>query len=413
MIPTLAAIRFTEPDRSRPLLLLGPSLGTSTVALWDVCAGYLTNRFDVVGWDLPGHGRSPGTTEPFSVPDLAAAVVSLTNKLLQDRGTPADRVSYAGVSLGGAVGLQLLLDHPDRFHAAVLICTGARISVPEQWNERAETVRKSGTPVLIEASARRWFAPGFLDGSPDVGAALLNSLHDADAGSYAFACEALAAFDVRHRLSEIRTPVLAVAGAHDPVTTVADLQIIADGVATGRLAVLDSASHLAPAEQPAEAAQLILEYLMTEQRSDADPTVRQVYDAGMVVRRQVLGDAHVDRATAAATDLTREFQEFITRYAWGTIWTRPGLDRRSRSLVTLTALIARGHHEELAMHVRAARTNGLSNDEIKEVILQTAIYCGVPDANTAFRIASKVLNDLDDAGNVEPGRSAFTESEEQ
>ena len=113
----------------------------------------------------------------------------------------------------------------------------------------------------------------------------------------------------------------------------------------------------------------------------------------MQVRREVLGDSHVDRATAAATDFMRDFQQLITEYAWGTIWTRPGLDRRSRSMITLTALVARGHHEELAMHVRAARTNGLSVDEIKEVLLQTAIYCGVPDANTAFRIAQAALAD--------------------
>ncbi len=115
------------------------------------------------------------------------------------------------------------------------------------------------------------------------------------------------------------------------------------------------------------------------------------YDDGMTVRREVLGDAHVDRAVASTTAFTTDFQDLITRYAWGDIWTRPGLDRRSRSLITLTALVARGHHEELAMHVRAARRNGLTVDEIKELLLQTAIYCGVPDANTAFRIASKVL----------------------
>lgn len=111
----------------------------------------------------------------------------------------------------------------------------------------------------------------------------------------------------------------------------------------------------------------------------------------MAVRRAVLGDAHVGRATAAATGLTREFRHFITDYAWGGIWTRPGLDRRARSMITLTALVARGHHEELAMHLRAARTNGLSLDEIRELLLQTAIYCGVPDANTAFRIAKQTL----------------------
>uniref|UniRef100_UPI0035A2402C 4-carboxymuconolactone decarboxylase n=1 Tax=Actinoplanes derwentensis TaxID=113562 RepID=UPI0035A2402C len=115
--------------------------------------------------------------------------------------------------------------------------------------------------------------------------------------------------------------------------------------------------------------------------------------AGITVRREVLGPAHVDRATAATTPFTRDFQDMITRYAWNEIWTRPGLQRRDRSLITLTALIALGHDEELAMHVRAARTNGLSDDEIKELILQTAIYCGVPAANTAFRIAQRVLGE--------------------
>ena len=122
-----------------------------------------------------------------------------------------------------------------------------------------------------------------------------------------------------------------------------------------------------------------------------------LHEAGLAVRREVLGDAHVDRAVAGTTDLTRDFQELITQYAWGSVWTRPGLDRRSRSIITLTALVARGHHEELAMHVRAARTNGLSVEEIKEVLLQCAIYCGVPDANTAYRIAQQVLEEMGDA----------------
>jgi 4-carboxymuconolactone decarboxylase/3-oxoadipate enol-lactonase/4-carboxymuconolactone decarboxylase len=111
----------------------------------------------------------------------------------------------------------------------------------------------------------------------------------------------------------------------------------------------------------------------------------------MRVRREVLGDEHVDAATARTTELTREFQDLITRYAWGEIWTRPGLDRRTRSCITLTALVALGRFEELELHLLAARRNGLSDDEIKEVLLQTAIYCGVPAANTAFAVAQRVL----------------------
>jgi 4-carboxymuconolactone decarboxylase len=114
-------------------------------------------------------------------------------------------------------------------------------------------------------------------------------------------------------------------------------------------------------------------------------------DEGMKVRREVLGDEHVDRAVARTTDFTRDFQELITRYAWGEIWSRPGLDRRTRSAITLTALIALGHEHELAMHVRAALRNGMTPDEIKEVLLQCAVYCGVPAANRAFAIAQEVL----------------------
>ncbi|KJL42951.1 MULTISPECIES: 4-carboxymuconolactone decarboxylase [Microbacterium] len=120
-------------------------------------------------------------------------------------------------------------------------------------------------------------------------------------------------------------------------------------------------------------------------------TDEERYDQGMVVRREVLSDAHVDRAIAGTTELTADFQDFITRVAWGDIWSRPGLDRRSRSVAVLTALIALGHHEELAMHLRAALRNGLTVDEIKEVILQAGLYCGVPAANTAFRIAKDVF----------------------
>jgi 4-carboxymuconolactone decarboxylase len=117
------------------------------------------------------------------------------------------------------------------------------------------------------------------------------------------------------------------------------------------------------------------------------------HERGMAVRREVLGDAHVDASLVAATDLTADFQDLITRYAWGEIWARPGLDRRTRSCITLTALVAGGHDHELALHLRGARRNGLTWDEINEVLLQSAIYCGVPAANTAFGIARQVCEE--------------------
>jgi 4-carboxymuconolactone decarboxylase len=117
------------------------------------------------------------------------------------------------------------------------------------------------------------------------------------------------------------------------------------------------------------------------------------FERGMVVRREVLGDEYVDRATAAATDLTADFQRLITRYAWGEIWTRPGLDRRTRSCITVAMLVALNRPEELELHLRAAVTNGVARAEIREVLLQAAIYCGVPAANAAFAIAKRVLGE--------------------
>ncbi len=372
--PTITGTDFGGPDDA-PLLVLGPSLGTSAATLWGTAARRLAARFRVIAWDLPGHGDSPAYAEPFTIADLAAGVLALV-----DRVSPGAGFHYGGDSVGGCVGLQLALDAPQRIRTATLVCTGAVIGTAESWAERAATVRASGTGALLVSSAQRWFAAGFTDKNPDTSSALLHALRDADDESYARVCEALARFDVTDRLAEIAAPVLCIAGADDIATPPESLRRIASGVKDAQLRVLDGVAHLAPAETPLKVADLI-----------AGLAAPDVYTAGMAVRREVLGDEHVDRAITATTDFTSDFQDLITRYAWGSIWTRPGLDRRSRSLITLTALIARGHHEELAMHLRAARRNGLTDDEIKEVLLQAAIYCGVPDANTAFRIAAQVL----------------------
>jgi 4-carboxymuconolactone decarboxylase len=121
------------------------------------------------------------------------------------------------------------------------------------------------------------------------------------------------------------------------------------------------------------------------------------YERGLDVRREVLGEAHVARSLENRTELTTEFQDFITRYAWGEIWTRPGLPRHTRSLLTISMLVALNRGEELGLHLRAAKNNGVSRDEIKEVLMQTAIYCGVPAANSAFHLAQKIFDEDDRA----------------
>jgi 3-oxoadipate enol-lactonase/4-carboxymuconolactone decarboxylase len=403
-------------DGLKPLLVLGPSLGTSGATLWSACAGHLADRFHVVAWDLPGHGSNHAPApQAFEMADLAAAVLDLVEAVQAERGEAAGAFGYAGDSVGGAVGLQLLLDAPERVRAAVLLCTSAGFAAVGGYDERARAVRASGTASVVALSAQRWFGPGFLDHHGEQGSALLHGLQAVDDEGYAQVCEAVARFDVRERLAEITAPVLAVAGSDDVATPPPHLEEIATGVQHGRLVVLDGVGHLAPAEEPSVVAKLLAQHLEPGPAPAAGTildggagTDDPVLAAGMRVRREVLGDAHVDRANEAVTDLTREFQELITRYAWGTIWTRPGLDRRSRSMITLTALIARGHHEELVLHLRAARRNGLTDAEIREVILQSAVYCGVPDANSAFRIAQQVLSEPPAPPSPQPDQEPYS-----
>ncbi|MFB6776993.1 3-oxoadipate enol-lactonase [Streptomyces sp. NPDC056352] len=363
----------TEGPAAAPPLLLGPSLGTST-GLWDAVAPDLSTAHRVVRWDLPGHGGSaadligPGAT----VADLAVLVMELADSL------SLDRFSYAGVSLGGAVGLWLAVHHPERIDRLAVVCSSAHFGEPGPWQERAALVRRDGLAPVAAGAAARWFTPGFT--APE----LLDDLRATDPSSYAACCDALAAYDLRLRLSEIRAATLVIAGREDPATPPAHARELADAIPDATLTELAATSHLAPAENP-EAVQVALRRHFGANGNG---------HSGMAVRREVLGDAHVDRAQAGTTGFTARFQDFITRYAWGEIWTDPTLSRRERSLITLTALVAHGHHDELAMHVRAALRNGLTPEEIGAALLQTGVYCGVPAANSAFAVARRVLEEI-------------------
>ncbi|GAA1836292.1 4-carboxymuconolactone decarboxylase [Agromyces salentinus] len=388
----------TAPAPANPLLVLLPSLGTTT-ALWDGVVGALradrrTAALRILRIDLPGHGASPAAAASFTIADLAAAVLAVVD----EAGGGVFHV--AGVSLGGAVGLELAVTQPDRVQGLVMSCSGARIGTPESWAARAASVRSSGTASLVTGSAERWFAPGFLDREPGgPGARALGALVDVDDESYACCAEALGGFDRSHDLAGVRVPTLALSGEHDAVTTPASMQDLADDIPGARHVALDGASHLAVLEEPEAVAELLAEHLEAVERATEASGAR---DRGMRVRRSVLGDAHVDRAIAATTPETAAFQDFLTRSAWGEVWDRPGLTRRERSIATLASLTTGGHEREIAMHVRAALRNGLTREEISEVLLHTALYAGLPAANSAFAIAREVFADADAAAAPSP-----------
>ncbi|MFD1212879.1 alpha/beta fold hydrolase [Arthrobacter sp. GCM10027362] len=255
-VPAITATQLAG-SKGRPVLIAGAGLGTGAKALWIDAAAYLED-FQVIGTDLPGHGASPASAETFSVAELAAAVAG-TVRALREAGDidPEQPVYYAGVSLAGAVALQLGLDHPDLFAGLASICSAAKIGEPQAWLERAETVRSSGTPTQVVGSARRWFAPGFIQAHAEPATRLLHTLQNADRFAYAHCCEALSGFDVRGRLGGIGTPVIAIAGARDQACPPADAEATAGGVQRGRAAVVASAAHQVPLEAPAETAALL------------------------------------------------------------------------------------------------------------------------------------------------------------
>ena len=232
-----------------PLVVLGPSLGTSTI-LWEDVIPALAADFRVVAWDLPGHGASPAASAPFTVEDLADAVAAAV-------GEP---FLYAGVSLGGAVGLCLALRHPGQVRRAAILASGAKLGEVEGWNDRAAQVRAQSTSSLIVASAQRWFAPDSIARRPELSGRLLHALQDTDDESYALCCDALAVYDVRQRLGEIRMPVLAAWGEHDGVAPEAKSAEIVAGVVDGAIVQIADAAHLPPAEQPDAVAAVLKDF---------------------------------------------------------------------------------------------------------------------------------------------------------
>jgi 3-oxoadipate enol-lactonase len=251
-VPALAVTEPVGPDGA-PLLLLGPSLGTSTI-LWEDVIPQLAQTWRVAAWDLPGHGSSPKATAAFSVAELADGVAGLAD------GLGAARIAYAGVSLGGAVGFELLLRHPDLVTAAAIVCSGAKIGDPAGWHERAAHVRAQSTSSLVVPSAQRWFAPDSVARHPVITGRLLHALQDADDESYALCCEALAGHDVRARLGAIAAPVLALWGRYDQVCPEPFAAEIARGVQNGHADEVTDAAHLAPAENPELTTRLLRDF---------------------------------------------------------------------------------------------------------------------------------------------------------
>ena len=249
-VPAIVATTH-ESNESGPLLVLGPSLGSDCAILWELVVPLLRDRYRIVSWDLPGHGRSPATAEPFTLADLADAVDALVAEL------GVDSAYHAGVSIGGGTGLELALRHPDRFRKIALVCSNFHFGGdewPDTWRQRAETVRTRSTSALIVGSGQRWFTPESVAEHPDTVGRLFHALQDADDATYMLCCEALARFDAEPRLAEIAVPVLDVWGDQDMTIARSDAEQLVATVQDGTLVVVPDAAHLGTVDQPAAVA---------------------------------------------------------------------------------------------------------------------------------------------------------------
>ena len=367
-----------EGPAGAPALLLLHSLGTS-LGIWDAQAEALQRSFRVIRPDARGHGLTGTTPGPYDMARLAGDALGLLDAL----GIEAAHV--AGISIGGLIAQAIASRAPPRVLSLILVDTALTIPPPDFWRERAARARAEGLAPLLEGVVSRWMTPASLH-SPQADGLRAMLLRTPPEG-YAASAEAIAAADFTETSRAISCPTLVLVGDGDQATPVASATALASAIPGARLEILADAAHISIVERPQAALAAMRSFLL--------PPTDDFHQAGMRVRRQVLGGAHVDRATASSTALDRDFQAFITRTAWGGVWARPHFDRRTRSIVTLALLAGLGHHEEFALHVRACCNTGATEEDIAELLLQVAAYAGIPAANSAARIAKQVLRDME------------------
>jgi len=362
-----------------PVLVMSHSIGVDH-SMWAPQMPDLLANFQVLRYDTRGHGASEAPKGECAMEMLGRDVLAVADAL------DIDKFAFCGLSLGGAIGQWLAIHAGTRLSALILANTSAQFGPRSNWEARIKMVSEGGMEAIIDLAMQRFFSPETLargDANADSIKALILGT---DPDGYIGCCAALREVDNRGSLGQIDVPTLVIVGDKDVSTPwEGHGEILAREIPNAKTVRLPS-PHLSNIERPRSFSNAILEFLVALE-APTDPL-----EAGFAVRRAMLGDAHVDRAIANTTEFNREFQELITRYAWGSVWTRPGLDRRTRRLLVLAMMASLGRWEEFAMHVRAGLEHELEPCDLRELLLQTAIYAGVPAANTGFHVASEQMD---------------------
>jgi 3-oxoadipate enol-lactonase/4-carboxymuconolactone decarboxylase len=361
-----------DGNTDKPVVAFVHSLGTDH-SLWDRQAEDLLPYFRVLRCDVRGHGASESTPGDYSVAMLAEDVVALASAL------GIEKFALCGLSLGGMIGQWLGANQPERLTHLVLANTSAKFPAPEIMESRRQQALATGMQAFVDSAMQRGFLPESLGANPAFVASMRSVFLATDPVGYAGCCAAIRDLDQIELLEKIRVPTLVIGGDRDISTPWEGHGDVLAARIPGAKHVVLPAAHLSNLERPRSFSAALLGFLLAE-RED-----------GGKIRREVLGSEHVDRAAATTTDFNRDFQDLITRFAWGTIWSRPGLDRRTRRLLVLAITASTGRWEEFRLHVRTGLKRELEPCDLEEVLLQTAVYSGVPAANTGFHVAREEM----------------------
>jgi 3-oxoadipate enol-lactonase/4-carboxymuconolactone decarboxylase len=347
--------------------------------MWQPQAEALSHAFRVIRYDQRGHGASEVPSGPYSIERLGLDVLALADHL------DLERFSFCGISMGGLIGQWLAIHAGARLEHLVLAATAAHIPPREAWEQRIATVTGKGLAGIADVAIERFFSENFRRTASATVAEFRRTLLATSSQGYVACCEAVRDADFRQEVAGLAVPTLVMSGATDPATPPEFGAFLADAIEGARLVILEGA-HIINVEQPDAFNRELLGFLGQE-GLPADAR----FQAGMARRRAVLGDPWVDRSIARRNAFNADFHDLLTRYAWGEIWTRPGLDEETRRLIVLAVTAALGRWEEFDLHGRAALEAGVSLERIKEALLQTAIYAGVPAANTAFQRMGELI----------------------
>lgn len=365
-----------EGREDLPVLVLSHSLGCDH-SMWDPQMPALLDHFRVMRYDTRGHGASDAPEGDYTLERLGRDVLAIADAL------SIDKFAFCGLSLGGMVGQWIAVNAPGRITKLVLANTSSKFPDPSIMETRRKAVLEQGIKAVEEAVLGRFFSAETLSG-PNVSVGSIRyTLNATDPVGYAGCCAVVRDLDMRDQLSKIDVPTLIISSETDQSTPYAGHgDVLANGIAGAKVVLLPTA-HLSNLELPRSFTWHVLDFLCRNEGTTAE--------AGMSRRKSVLGEEYVERAMANVTDFNRDFQDLLNTYCWGAIWTRPGLDTRTRRLLVLAITASLGRWEEFRLHLRAGLDHKLELVDVKEMLMHTAIYAGVPASNTGFKIAKEEI----------------------